>query len=366
MKNNLREQSRDELRRVLSEMEALAPVAPEVVETKPLDVRPHRRTPRTNPLLVTLVAAVSVFVLALPLMFRSSNPVDTDASAPLAGPATTTAETGVSGSTTPTTDATGSTTEPTNRRSMDGSPEELGVTSIDFVTAILPTSPVEYRESAAWNAIYYNVTNHRFEQCMAVQEIAVEVPRASAMDLRRSAELPDFELDATYGTLDANDLTWNASPPASTSPTEAKTWQETFDQCSLDVEKWKSEGFDQVIGRLPAWFDTIREVNGSAEMADTTTRLLSCVAAGGGPQADSLDDLYGVYNSLLQSAETKDEAIQIGLEMSRLLNSCVGDYNQTRQDILVPKRDQIVDEYADVLAEAKPFFDSVLSEALGN
>lgn len=248
---------------------------------------------------------------------------------------------------------------------MDGTPKELGVSSIDFVTAMLPTSPVEYRVSAAWQATYYNVVNHWFELCMADEGFVVEVPRASAMDLRRNADLPDFQLDAQYGTFDAADLSWNGSPPQSASAAEAEAWQRVYDRCSLDVEKRKSEGFDQVIGRLPFWFDIVREVNDSPEMADATSQLLSCVAEGGGPEANSVRDLFAAYNSLiLKTANSKDEAVDIGFEIGRLLNDCAGNYDQIRQDLLVPKRDEIVDGYGDVLAEAEAFFDEVLAEAL--
>lgn len=355
MKNGLSEESRRELRRVLGEMESLAPPAPEL-ETRPLEVHPRMRS-RPRPLLVTLGAAAAVFVLALPFVLRSptQDTAVSNRSAPVAGPATTAT----------TTDEQVATTMPVERRPMDGSPQELGVTSVDFITAILPTSPVEYRVSAAWQAMYYNVVNHWFEVCVADQGFVVEVPRASAMDLRRNAVLPDFELDAQHGTFDATDLTWNGSPPQSASTAEAEAWHQAVDECNLDVEKRKSEGFDQVIGRLPDWFDIIREVNDSPEMADTTSRLLSCVSDGGGPEADSLEDLRGAYNSLIQeTAKTKDDAVEIGFEMSRLLNNCAGGYDQVRQDLLIPKRDQIVNDYEDVLAEAKPFFDEVLSEAL--
>jgi hypothetical protein len=89
MKNDLSEASRGELRRVLGEMESLAPFAPEL-ETPTLDVQPQGRS-GPNPLLVALGTAVAVFALALPAILQSPSPGTTDGagSTPETSPAAT-------------------------------------------------------------------------------------------------------------------------------------------------------------------------------------------------------------------------------------------------------------------------------------
>ena len=72
MSNDLREMSRNDLRRVLGEMESLAPLAPEldtavVGHSIPGQTRPH-------PFLVALGAAVAVFALALPIILLTATP----------------------------------------------------------------------------------------------------------------------------------------------------------------------------------------------------------------------------------------------------------------------------------------------------
>lgn len=69
MRNDLRDDSRADLRRVLADMESLAPLSPEF-ETQPLQLRRKPRRDR-NSLLVALGAAVVVLVLAVPLVLRS-------------------------------------------------------------------------------------------------------------------------------------------------------------------------------------------------------------------------------------------------------------------------------------------------------
>jgi len=72
MRTDLDEKSRNDLRRVLGEMESLAPLAPEL-EAQPVELRPHTRS-RPNPLLVALGTAAVVFALALPVVLQSANP----------------------------------------------------------------------------------------------------------------------------------------------------------------------------------------------------------------------------------------------------------------------------------------------------
>jgi len=69
MRNDLDEKSHDELRRVLGQMESLAPLAPEMEPQLRSDPRS-----RTNPILVALGTAAVVFALAVPAVLRSPNP----------------------------------------------------------------------------------------------------------------------------------------------------------------------------------------------------------------------------------------------------------------------------------------------------
>lgn len=72
MRNDLGEKGRNDLRRVLGEMESLAPLAPEL-EAQPAELQ---RTPRSrrNPLVVALGAAALVFALAVPVLLQSPSP----------------------------------------------------------------------------------------------------------------------------------------------------------------------------------------------------------------------------------------------------------------------------------------------------
>ncbi|HJQ92321.1 MAG TPA: hypothetical protein VJ950_11480, partial [Acidimicrobiia bacterium] len=72
MRNDLGEKGRNDLRRVLGEMESLAPLAPEL-EAQPTELQ---RTPRSrrNPLMVALGAAALVFALAVPVLLQSPTP----------------------------------------------------------------------------------------------------------------------------------------------------------------------------------------------------------------------------------------------------------------------------------------------------
>lgn len=67
MSNDLREESKNHLRRVLGEMESLAPLPPELEDQSIGVTTPVRSRPK--PLLVALGAAVAVFLLAAPLVW---------------------------------------------------------------------------------------------------------------------------------------------------------------------------------------------------------------------------------------------------------------------------------------------------------
>ncbi|MFP3881882.1 MAG: hypothetical protein ACLFWH_06140 [Actinomycetota bacterium] len=74
MRNGLSEKSRNDLRRVLGEMESLAPQAPEL-DAPPARLQPEVRR-RRNPVLVAVGAAALVFALALPVVLPSPSPDD--------------------------------------------------------------------------------------------------------------------------------------------------------------------------------------------------------------------------------------------------------------------------------------------------
>lgn len=90
MRNDLGEKSHNDLRRVLGEMESLAPLAPEM-EAQPVQLRRDSRS-RPNPVLVALGAAAVVFALAVPVVLQSPNPdggVTEEQPPPATSPATT-------------------------------------------------------------------------------------------------------------------------------------------------------------------------------------------------------------------------------------------------------------------------------------
>lgn len=72
MSHDLREEARNDLRRVLAEMESLAPLAPEL-EERPVELTTPRRS-RPQPVLAALGAAAAVFALALPVVLLSTAP----------------------------------------------------------------------------------------------------------------------------------------------------------------------------------------------------------------------------------------------------------------------------------------------------
>lgn len=72
MRNDLGEKARSDLRRVLGEMESLAPLAPEL-EAHPAKLR-RKSGSRPNPLLVALGGAALVFVVALPVVLQAPPP----------------------------------------------------------------------------------------------------------------------------------------------------------------------------------------------------------------------------------------------------------------------------------------------------
>lgn len=261
-----------------------------------------------------------------------------------------------------------SSTTPTSaeesRIPLDGRPEELGVESFDFVTAVFPTSPVEHRVSAAWQALRHNVEGSWLEACMEEQGLVIEMPRVTAGYFNRNRDMPDFELDAELGIVRSYDAyaaqPEPPSPPTGASDQERANWEAWYAGCSSQVEAKRSTQFDQVIGRIEAtWWDIVREVNASAEMEEVTTQLLTCVAEQGGPDVDNLWDLYSTRPT--GGANSLEEAAQTWNELAVVIAACAGDYSQVRQNLLIPFRDQLVKENADVLSEAKPYFDEVIA-----
>lgn len=248
---------------------------------------------------------------------------------------------------------------------IDGQPEAIGVTSVEFVAAVFPTTPEEVRVTAAWDAIRYNVEASWTEQCMSEAGFVLDIPRVTASMTRRRSEMPDFQLDAQLGFdlfIDEASLI-EPGPLAGASEAERVAWETTYQGCSLETERRRSEGFDQVLGRTPAWWDIVSDVNNSEEMAQATSQMLSCVAEGGGPVANSIEDLYGGIDVLLRNAETAEEFDSIAASMPDLIAGCAGTYDSTKQELLVPERHRLLRDYASELAEAEEYFDSVLARA---
>jgi hypothetical protein len=247
---------------------------------------------------------------------------------------------------------------------LDGRPEDLGVKAIDFITALFPTTPKEHRENAAWDALRINVESSWVESCMAGSGFSIELPRVTALEVRRNADMPDFELDAEYGIFESRTDTTNyvAAPPGEASDPERARWQVEYAQCNLQVEAKRSTEFDQVIGQItPFWWDSVREINASEDMTKVTTELLTCVSDGGGPEATTIRDLYS--DRLTMGASSSEEARSSWQDRANLIASCAGNYSQVRQGLLIPIRDQIVTDYPDLLAEARSYFDEVVAAA---
>ncbi|MCI0544094.1 MAG: hypothetical protein L0Z49_06560 [Actinobacteria bacterium] len=238
--------------------------------------------------------------------------------------------------------------------------------SIDFITAMFPTSPEEHRVTAAWTALRYNVELSWVADCMAGQGLLFDPERLTAAHWRRNGDMPDFELDAERGIWEPGGSQPGdpgPRPPSSASPAEVEAWNLAYIDCSNQIERKLSEEFDQVIGRAPFWFGIVREVNASEEMAGPTSRLLECVADGGGPVVDRIWDLYGHMDAVVQQSDTKDEAQGSINSLAVLIADCAGDYDQVRQELLIPKRDEIVAGYRDVLAEAEKYFNEVIASS---
>ncbi|MCI0425333.1 MAG: hypothetical protein L0Z47_05695 [Actinobacteria bacterium] len=252
---------------------------------------------------------------------------------------------------------------------IDGRPEDLGVASIDFITAMFPTSPVEHRVSAAWMALRYNVEQSRVAECMADQGLVLVPDRITAAYLRRNGDMPDFQLDAERGIWEPGGPQPGdpgPRPPSSASAAEAEAWNQAYFDCGNGISNEVSGRFDSVIGQVPFWFGIVDEVNNSSEMKHATDTLLSCVAEGGGPQVDRVVDIYLYLDTVVQGSETKDEALGALADMATLVAGCAGDYDAVRQALLIPKRDEIVAGYSDVLAEAELYFNEVMAVGFGD
>lgn len=348
--SELRPDDQARLRRAFRFVDEGAPLAPDLADLGVITAKPQTTLHRSA---WTAAAALAVTLAVLvPLLFlggEQSNPV-----LPPIGAAPTTSE------------ATTTTSQPrssVDRLPLDGRAQDLGVTSIDFMTALFPTSPEEHRQTAAWTAIRHNVEQSWVEICMVEGGVSAEMPRILALDVRRNADMPDFELDAELGIIEGTfDGYEGATAPAGSSAGEATAWQDAYTQCSDVVETKRSERFDQVIGQaVGSWWDTVRRVNTSSEMAQVTDRMLSCAAAQGGPQVDAVRDLYS--DSLTMNARDLETAAEEGLDLAGVIAECAGDYNQIRQSLLIPEREQIEIRYETALAEAETYFIEVLDAA---
>jgi len=245
---------------------------------------------------------------------------------------------------------------------LNGNPELLGVTNIDFVTAMFPTSPEEHRISAAWEALKYNVRGKMVEDCMAEAGFDYRRTRYSSMFFQRNGDMQDFELDARIGML-ANSIGIDSDeePPASSSQAEKDAWSAALARCDSRVSESQHESFDYVIGSVALWWDIVRDVNNSAEMATATESMLMCIADAGGPRVETLQDVYLVTDRMVMDgiAAGRDPN-SVTVEVAQTIADCAGDYNETRQALLVPIRDRIVEEYAEELAEAEEYFNEML------
>ncbi|MGA8040206.1 MAG: hypothetical protein WCA93_08890 [Acidimicrobiia bacterium] len=255
------------------------------------------------------------------------------------------------------------TTVVSERIPLDGRPGDLGVESIDFLTAIYPTSPEEHRVSAAWEALRHNVEGLWVESCMVAQGISANMPRITADYVRRNGDMPDFELDARLGLFNDH-VVETPAPPAKATVEQAAAWQTTYDECSNRVEVKRSEQFDQVIGLAPSWWDIVREINASPEMKPVTDHMLSCIADNGGPDVQDVIHLYSTQ--VIRDATSKEDAAASWADLAELYASCAGDYNKIRQSLLIPKRQQIQADYQDVLARAREYFNEVVGAASVN
>jgi hypothetical protein len=225
---------------------------------------------------------------------------------------------------------------------------------------MFPTSAEEFRQFVVWETVKTNVGLYQQEVCMTSEGQTVEMPRYLAVDLRRYAVMPDFELDAEYGILQGLAVDYpTTAPPPSLVGEERTAWWAAYSQCGAQWEVKVSTEFDQLVGRmLGEWFDHITEVTESEALSDVTEQMLTCVAEGGGPSVGSIADLYD--DRISQEAASLGE-LRLSLDvLASLIYGCAGDYDQVRQEVLIPIRDRMVDKYSDTLAQVEPFFNEVM------
>jgi hypothetical protein len=244
---------------------------------------------------------------------------------------------------------------------LDGRPSDLGVDGIDFAGAVLPTSIQEIRMLSVWEAARSNVESGWVEACMKARGATILIPRITAYDLRRQAAIPDFELDAEFGFYDPAPDEWSPAPPAGSTAEDAAAWNLAYSECSLEVEAKRSERFDQVIGQAPSWFAIVDQVTTSPEMHVVTEQMLQCIGDAGGPDVDTVGELYS--DRIAKEADSLAAAGQASIELAQLIEQCAGDYDATRENLLLPKRDAFMEEHAPVLATAELYFDEVMTEA---
>jgi hypothetical protein len=247
------------------------------------------------------------------------------------------------------------------RLPLDGRPSDLGVDVVDFAGAVFPTSIQEIRMRAVWEAARSNVESGWVEACMEARGATIEIPRITAYDLRRQAAIPDFELDAEFGFYDPAPDEWSPAPPAGSTAEEAAAWNLAYSECSPEAEAKRSEQFDQVIGQAPSWFVIVDEVTASPEMHTVTEQMLLCIGDAGGPDVDTVRELYS--DQISQEADSLAAAGQASIELAQLIEHCAGAYDATRESLLLPKREAFMVEHADVFAEAERYFNELMAEA---
>lgn len=342
----LNSRDRERLRNTLNVIDEQAPLAPDLDDLGTISVRPGQSSRPRGTWAVVAAFAVTLAILVPISLLDGDDGIDVRDVAPV-----------------PPADPLPSTTavvpdEATDRLPLDGRPEDLGVDRIDFMTALFPTSPEEHRVTAAWRAVRFNVEQSWAEACMADMNVEADLGRMLAIDFRRNGQMPDFELDAELGITSMSEIEAGLAVDPSDMSEE---WQETYSDCGSQIEARLSKEFDQVIGRAPSWWQIVQEVNASETMEPVTAQLLDCVAEGGGPVGDAVTDLYSTRT--IEDAPDLTTGINRVNDLADLIHQCSGDYNQVRQELLIPERDRIAADYPDVLAEAKRYFDGVLRDA---
>lgn len=342
-----------ELRRTLRFVDDLAPLSPSLndLQHRPKS-EPESKSPQRSRWIA--VAAFALTILAgIPALFLMG---DGDQQNVGGAPAPIAPRTTESPSTT--------TTVPPalQRLPLDGRPQDLGVDVVDFTTVIFPTSPEELRQATVWNTVKTNVGLYREEVCMTAKGHQVEMPRYLAVDFRRHAEMPDFELDAQYGVITGDSAEYTTpSPPPGADQDEVASWQSAFSECTDQWEQRVSTEFDQIVGPIisaSAWWTHVQEVTDGEAMRAVTHQMLTCIADGGGPAVDNVEDLYS--DQILQDSPSLREAEQTWETLADLILECSDGYNSLRQELLVPIRDQMRLEHAEALAQAEGFFDEVM------